>query len=186
MSKSKDAAFKNIIRSRENELYWRKREALIKLLDEHDDHLDDLAMRTFGNTRFTGYEITKRRVALELLNDALTEESFRLIRTEMRELAYLTDRRHTEEYAFDVVLGWLIEGFVLDQLKNGLPPSVDIVRAGVGSALSFQSKPGAINASPDCEITANGRTIRLDLYADHKGTWQKNRAVDLKQGKSHT
>jgi hypothetical protein len=120
-------------------------------------------------------------LVLELLEDRLSSGSWRLIRDRLRKQPYLTDRRHTEEYAFDVALGWLEEELVIEQLGMRLPKSTSIKRIGIDSQREFLSLN--IRATADLEVRSAHRVLLIDIFVDHKGTWRKNRGMDLKQGK---
>jgi len=170
-----------IFRSRSGELYHAKRESFVRLLAANDSTLHELISRAFGEDRFPGTELAKATVIAELLHDRLSFASWRLIRERLRSQPHLTDRRHTEEYAFDVALGWLTEEFVVAQLRAGLPDDVTVALDGVDRDRDFLSK--RILANPDILLTTSTQRRSLELFVDHRGSWRKNKGMDLKKGK---
>jgi len=162
-------------------LYWEKRTAFESLLGEVGQSLPNFVRKVFGESCFEGSDVKKRELVLELLEDRLSVSSWRLIRDRLRDQPYLTDRRHSEEYAFDVALGWLEEELVIEQLAKRLPTSTKIKRVGIDSQREFLSLN--IRATADLEIRSPRRVLLIDIFVDHKGTWRKNEGMDLKQGK---
>jgi len=169
-----------IIRSRTGELYAEKRSSFEKLLAAQNMTLGPFTQRILIGC-FTGTTISKAQLVLELLKDELSPISWRLIRDRLRTHPFLTDRRHTEEYAFDVALGWLEEELLIAELSMRLPKGTVIDRVGVDSEREFLSLN--IKATADIEIRFRDKSLRVDIFVDHKGTWKKNGGMDLKQGK---
>jgi len=172
-----------IIRSRTGELYAEKRSSFEKLLAAQKMTLGPFTQQIFRRDCFTGTTISKAQLVLELLKDELSPISWRLIRDRLRTRPFLTDRRHTEEYAFDVALGWLEEELLIKALEKPkrLPEGTVIDRVGVDSEREFLSR--GIKATADIEIRTPHKRLRVDIFVDHKGTWKKNGGMDLKQGK---
>ncbi len=170
-----------IIRSRAEELYALKRSSFEALLAEQRKTLDGFAKQTFGKDCFSGTTVSKAQLVLELLNDELSPISWRLIRDRLREHPFLTDRRHTEEYAFDVALGWLEEELLIAELAKRLPKGTALDRVGVDREREFLSLN--IRATADVAIRSPHRRLLVDIFVDHKSTWRRNGGMDLKQGK---
>ena len=176
-----DAVLHGIFRSAAGELYCNKRSAFESLLADADQTLKRFVAKVFRDRCFEGTEVKKRTLVLELLDDRLSPVAWRLIRDRLRGQPYLTDRRHTEEYAFDVALGWLEEEFLIEQLGQGLPAGTAIKRVGIDSQREFLSLD--IRATADLELRSACRVLLVDIFVDHKGTWRKNGGMDLKRGK---
>jgi hypothetical protein len=170
-----------IIRSRTGELYELKRTSFESLLAESGMTLNGFAKKVFGTTCFEGTSVRKSTLVPELLNDELSPISWRLIRDRLREHPFLTDRRHTEEYAFDVALGWLEEELVIAELAKRMSTGVAIERVGIDRSREFLSLN--IRATADLSIRSSRRRLLIDIFVDHKSTWRRNGGMDLKQGK---
>lgn len=170
-----------ILRSRAGEPYHAKRESFARLLAANGATLDEVISEAFGDDQFPGTDLSKATVIRELLHDRLSLPSWRFVRERLRAGAHLTDRRHTEEYAFDVALGWLTEAFVVAQLRAGLPDDVAVALDGVDRDRDFLSK--RIRANPDILLTTATHRRTLELFVDHRGSWRRNKGMDLKKGK---
>lgn len=170
-----------ILRSRAGEPYHAKRESFERVLQEGGSTLADLVAETFGESRFAGTELPKAVVVGELLHDRLSLASWRFIRERLRAQPHLTDRRHTEEYAFDVALGWLTEEFIVSQLRSRMPAGTRVTLEGVDRERDFL--PKGIRASPDVAVASADRRLSLELFVDHRGAWRRNKGMDLKKGK---
>jgi hypothetical protein len=170
-----------IIRSNAGELYALKRDSFEALLAERGETLVSFAEKVFGEACFQGTAISKAELVVQLLKDALSPSSWRLIRDRLREHPFLTDRRHTEEYAFDVALGWLEEELVIGEFQSRLPKGISIERVGIDRAREFLSLN--IRATADLAVRSAHRRLLIDIFVDHKSTWRRNGGMDLKQGK---
>ena len=174
-------AFHGLIRSREGEPYGVKRTALEALvMDSEHVPLEAFLLRIFGEDRFLDTDVRKAQLASELLNDQLSEPSWRLIRDRFRSLAYLTDRRHTEEYAFDLVMGWVQEEVVIAALLRKGRRRFSCQRVGIDASREFSPRP---RADADLLIVGPSGECRLDLFCDANGYWRKAGHMDLKKGK---
>ena len=170
-----------IIRSHACELYALKRMSFEALLGDQGETLEKFAKRVFGSSCFQGTQISKTTLILELLKDELSPSSWRLIRDRLRERPFLTDRRHTEEYAFDVALGWLEEEFVISEFGKRLSKGIVIDRVGIDRAREFLSLN--IRATADLAVRSANQRLLIDIFVDHKSTWRRNGGMDLKKGK---
>jgi hypothetical protein len=176
-----DAVLHGIFRSAVGEAYHQKRSAFESLLKDAGQTLPGFVKKVFGKQRFKDTSTRKRDLVLELLRDQLSAQSWRLIRDRLRTQPYLTDRRHTEEYAFDIALGWLEEELIIEQLEARLPKGTSIKRVGIDSMREFLSLN--IRATADLEIRSSRRVLLVDIFVDHTGSWKKNGFMDLKAGK---
>lgn len=174
-------AFHGLIRSREGEPYGIKRGALEALvMDSEHSPLGAFLLRVFGEERFLGTNVRKAQLASELLDDRLSEPSWRLIRDRFRSLAYLTDRRHTEEYAFDLVMGWVQEEVVISALLREGKERFTCRRVGIDATREFSPRP---RADADLLVASASGDCRLDLFCDANGYWRRTGHMDLKKGK---
>jgi hypothetical protein len=180
-SRAASPATHGVFRSKASELYGKKRQAFVDLLAGYDYSLRSFATHVFGESRFKESRVKKRVLVVELLADQLSVECWTLIRSRLRDKAFLTDRRHTEEYAFDVVLGWLEEEFVIEKLGEALGADYLIKREGIDQGREFTDLQ--VRATADIAVARNSQVVRIDIFVDHKGTWRKNRGIDLKAGK---
>lgn len=180
-SRAASPATHGLFRSKSSELYGQKRQAFVDLLAGYDQSLGSFVERVFGESRFKESRVKKRVLVVELLADQLSVECWTLIRSRLRDKAFLTDRRHTEEYAFDVVLGWLEEEFVIEMLGRALGADYLITREGIDRSREFTDLQ--VRATADIAVTKNSQVVRIDIFVDHTGAWRRNRGIDLKAGK---
>ncbi len=165
------------------ESYYEK----VRSLDEYIQHvrngmtLTEFVNAIFGDVTFSGTEIRKRDLVLQLTSDRISLENWLFLRSILRNLAHLTDRRHAEEYALDIALGWVSEEIFKQEIENqsGMPSCVTLV--GVDSQREYQSL--GIRAKADFKVLKNGHNIFIDLFVDYLGTWANNGGMDLKPGK---
>jgi len=137
--------------------------------------------RVFGSSVFSGTTIKKKEFIIQLSEDKISLDNWVFIRTILRNLSYLTDRRHSEEYALDIALGWISEEIFKEVIESQSGISNSVTLVGIDSQREFQSLN--IRANADFEISKNGRNVLVDLFVDYLGTWQTNGGMDLKQGK---
>lgn len=180
-SRAVSPATYGVFRSKSSELYGQKRQAFVDLLAGYGYSLGSFVERVFGQSRFKESRVKKRVLVVELLSDQLSVECFTLIRSRLRDKAYLTDRRHTEEYAFDVVLGWLEEELVIEKLERALGADYLITRDGIDRGREFTDLK--VRATADIAVRKNSQVVRIDIFVDHTGAWRRNRGIDLKAGK---
>jgi hypothetical protein len=143
--------------------------------------LEDFIDLVFGDDKFAGTKIQKAQFAKELLKDELSKPSWRLIRDKFRYQANLTDKRHTEEYAFDLVMGWIQEEVVIRALLKHGNGEIDCERVGVDATREFTK--GAPTADADFIVQIGERKFPIDLFCDSNGHWKKTGIMDLKIGK---
>ena len=173
--------FWGIMRTLPGEAYHEKLVNFEGVLSNHGHDLRSFCHGVFGDTRFHDWPIRKADFTVELLTDRLSPISWRFIRDKLRTLAYLTDRRHPEEYAFDIVLNWLAEELIIGEIEGYAGEGVSVKLVGIDSERELLSLN--IRAKADIEILRNGYPLLIDIFADHKGTWVKNGYMDLKRGK---
>jgi hypothetical protein len=173
--------FHGLFRSQKGEPYEAKAQALSRLVSgAGHGALSKFLGDLFGNEAFKGSTVQKAQLAIELLRDELSEDSWRFIRDKFRGLAYLTDRRHTEEYAFDLVMGWVQEEVIIRALEDGGRGDLTCTRIGVDASREFSLRP---RADADFIVHLNKASYKIDLFCDTKGHWKKTGVMDLKKGK---
>lgn len=130
---------------------------------------------------FEGTMVSKQALIQGLLDDELPLDHWAFLRSKLRNFAHLTDRRHPEEYALDLALGWISEEWLRHELdfQAGRPGAVVLI--GVDAAREYSSL--TIRATADFAITKNDLTTRVDLMVDFHGTWASSGYIDLKKGK---
>ena len=55
-----------------------------------------------------------------LINDTLTDENKAYLKFKLKSLFHLRDRRTSEEYALDLILGWIIEDAISEIFNDNL------------------------------------------------------------------
>ncbi|MHA1284112.1 MAG: hypothetical protein ACTSQP_16560 [Promethearchaeota archaeon] len=203
--------------------YREKKIAFENFLEEKNKiSLNTFVRNIFMNKCFKHSNIKKADFVLELLNDDLRIEYWIYLRDIFRNLGYLTDRRHTEEYVFDIALGWLAEEFIIEKIREYIKLNklderkIKFGLMGIDQEREFQNLN--IKATADIYIIKNlqeqeeiyriykletGKEavhnnketkkflkwfkkkyyIKIDLFVDYKGTWDKNGYFDIKKGK---
>ncbi len=157
------------------------------LIENFEISLDNFIKKVFEGKNFNNTSIDKAEFIAELLNDEISLENWVFLRNKFQNIGYLTDRRHAEEYAYDIVLGWLSEELILieleKQVKSNLKDSrkTSIGLMGIDADREFQKLN--IRAKADIFIEIDETLLKIDLFVDYKGTWQKNGYFDLKKGK---
>ena len=88
------------------------------LRNEKDISLEDFTRNIFGDACFDDTTIPKAEFIIQLLKDDITVNYWLYLRNKFRNSGYLSDRRNTEEYAFDIALGWLAEEFIINEINT--------------------------------------------------------------------
>lgn len=173
----------NIFRSNTGEAYGNKLDYISGLLVKNGTNLHDFIHDVFSDDVFVGTNISKSNFVLQVLHDNLSIENWRFLRMKLRQLAYLTDRRHPEEYVFDVILGWLTEILVCNEILKASNNNFYVRRVGVDQDMELLS----MNIRAVADIQTKCKTCKatklIDIFADQRGTWKKNGKMDLKKGK---
>lgn len=143
-------------------------------------HLRDFVEEKFPGT-FTGTTHRKAEIVQGLLDDELHLEHWAFLRSKLRDLAYLTDRRHPEEYALDLALGWITEEWIRQEIDSQAGRTGAVKLIGIDSSREYSEL--TIRANADFAIKNGSREVKIDLMVDFLGTWNKNGYVDLKKGK---
>ena len=92
---------------------------------------------------------------------------------------YHRDRRTPLEYALDLVLGWIMEDFLVESLiDNGMDVKL------TGTDIKRQILPASeVTAKPDIIIGVNGKTYIFDVLQDYTGFWTKTGKCHLRDDK---
>lgn len=161
--------------------YHEKVAAIGKHLSAHNLALARFVSSRFAGT-FEGTRIPKAALIQGLLNDEIELSHWAFIRAKLRNLAHLTDRRHPEEYALDIALGWIAEEWFREELDKQAGKKGAVTLIGIDSEREYCSL--GIRANADFSIKRkNGKATTVDLMVDYHGTWQRNGYIDLKKGK---
>jgi hypothetical protein len=160
------------------ETYYEKRNSFeIFLKNKKNISLDKFITQIFQDQCFKETDILKSQFISQLLKDEIQVEYWLFLRNVMRNLGYLTDRRHTEEYAFDIAMGWLSEELIIDEIKKQahqkLPKSrkFEVKLTGVDAEREFQSL--RIRATADFYLNLDSRS-KEELYNDFNKESGKN------------
>jgi len=171
-----------IMRSEIGEAYFEKHRFFQDLIEQQGQDLTSFVHEVFEDQYFSESDVKKVDFVTQILVDKLSVKSWRFLRKKLRRLAYLTDRRHPEEYVFDIILGWLTEELVINQINDCSSQNLEVQRIGIDSERELLSLN--IRAIADIQIIHEGRDpIKIDIFADHRGTWVSNGYMDLKKGK---
>jgi hypothetical protein len=101
-----------------------------------------------------------------LINDELTDEENDYLEEKLGNLSHLKDDRSNEEYALDLITGWLIE----DVFVHLLSESHEVERSSADSEREFLGSP---DADSDLAVTIDGDKTPLEVTHDNSGFWQR-------------
>jgi len=166
------------IRNLMRDSYQEKRESFENFLkNEKKTSLEDFAQKIFSDECFDDTTILKSEFIVQLLNDDITVDNWLYLRNKFMNLGYLTDRRNTEEYAFDIALGWLSEELIINEIKTQaekkLPKGHKFETGfmGIDSEREYQSL--SIRATADFYVIYDQRQNN-ELYKDYETETGKN------------
>lgn len=124
------------------------------------------------------YDKQKSILFLDLVKDSLSVDETNYLRSKLGKSGHLRDQRSCEEYALDLVLGWIMEDAILKILdKLGFPCSL----ASEDRNREFLKSP---KATPDYDIlSSNNKKFKLELVNDFTGFWKKKKKIHLRDNK---
>ncbi len=140
-------------------------------------------IRKYYGSQFLGEDksINKAELLIGFIRNIVTLTQYRYIKPiiDSPSLVFVRGQRTSEEYAIDIIIGWLLEDFILELLRyNGL--EVDL--CGVDSSRIFlSSRKGLkkVQVTADFIVKENGKGF--DIKSDLKGTWELQKRVDIKE-----
>lgn len=149
-----------------------KRQSLLLLADSLGVDLKDLYLKYPD-------EVFDRRMTQDLFKQALNLRftdinSSRL--AEICDIRFNRDVRSAEEYAVDLIFGWMVEDLIVEFLSiNGF--SVELV--GVDRDRQFLENK---NIKSDLDLLVNN-VAKFDVYFDSGGYWNKTDRLDVRESK---
>lgn len=169
--------------------YQEKRESFENFLrNEKNTSLENFTRNIFGDECFDNSTIPKAEFIVQLLNDDMTIDYWLYLRNKFMNLGYLTDRRNTEEYAFDIALGWLAEELIINEIntqaKKKIPKGYKFETGfmGIDSEREYQSL--SIRATADFYVIYDQRQ-NDEFYNDFKTETGKNAVYRNKETKNY-
>jgi len=117
-------------------------------------------------------------LCLNLINDTLTEQNKTYLKFKLKGLTHLRDRRTSEEYALDLILGWIIEDAMRDIFNDILNLKANLHSADRNR--EFLLKPAA---SSDFIINHNDQEWYVEIISDYTGFWHNYSVVHLRDDK---
>lgn len=154
----------------QNEKYAEKIKIVNEFLINNFNNMDLLKFLSSRNWK------ENNELCLRIINDSLYKEDIDYLNQKLN-LFHLKDKRTPQEYACDLILGWVIEDAVYDLLKEiGAEPKLES-----GDKLrEFLRRPAA---SPDLKIRTGNSFVKLELVEDFTGYWKKNERIELRDNK---
>lgn len=113
-----------------------------------------------------------------LINDTVTEQNKTYLKFKLKGLTHLRDRRTSEEYALDLILGWIVEDAMGDIFNNNLHLNANLHSADRNR--EFLLKPVA---SSDFIINHNDQEWYVEIISDYTGFWHNYSVVHLRDDK---
>ena len=93
------------------------------------------------------------------------------------------DKRTPFQYAMDLAASWVMEDYVINQLRDKLSKNgLEIERAGEDKDRKMLSDK-KISSNSDCTVSYGNKSRKLELVNDYKGYWMKNKKIDLRDDK---
>ena len=89
--------------------------------------------------------------------------------------AYAADKRTPMQYAKDLVMAWLFEAYVMENLKN---QGLHVYRNGGDKDLTILSQK---RVNTDSDLLAEGR--RVELISNYTSYWKRNGCFELRDSK---
>ena len=147
------------------------------------DSLIDLIVEKYSGEKFESSSIDKSIFFENLVFDQLTITEKNYLEKKLRRVTpAMRNNRNNQEYAMDLLLGWLSEDWFCDMV-NLFDHTISTELVGDDSKREFLSRS---SSSADVELTLQEnslRKIRIDVFADYLGYASKNQGLDLKPGK---
>lgn len=100
-----------------------------------------------------------------LIKDKLTENEASYLEEKLGDLGHLRDNRSCEEYALDLITGWLIEDIFVYLLTDH-----DVERQSADKEREFLASP---DADSDLAVKINDEEVPLEVTHDNSGFWQR-------------
>lgn len=113
-----------------------------------------------------------------LINDTVTDQNKTYLIFKLKGLTHLRDRRTSEEYALDLILGWIVEDAMKDIFNNILHLNANLHSADRNR--EFLLRPVA---SSDFIIIHNDQDWYVEIISDYTGFWHDYSKVHLRDDK---
>jgi hypothetical protein len=101
-----------------------------------------------------------------LIEDELSRDHRDYLEQKLGDLNHLKDKRSNEEYALDLITGWLIE----DVFVRILAEDHEVERSSADREREFLGSP---DADSDLAVEIDGEKIPLEVTHDNSGFWQR-------------
>lgn len=89
------------------------------------------------------------------------------------------DARTPMQYAMDLAASWVMEDYIIEQLKNN---GLSVSRAGEDKGRIVLAGKN-VSSNSDCLVEYNGKSRNLELMNDYKGYWNRYKKMDLRDDK---
>ena len=135
-------------------------------------------MEGYADQKFRNSNVTKLQLFRECLALNLDEDSVKLISSRCA-LGYHKDARTTLEYGLDLILGWLSEDLLIQNLKHR---GHDVRLNGADREREFLLR-GEINTNADITYTVNTVSRPFEIVISWTDYWTKEDKWDLRSSK---
>lgn len=180
----KNLLYRGTFRSRPGDSYRLKIQNIDSFISKNTSHetLTDFIEKKYSGERFNGYSLKKSWFFSNLIDDNLSSTERNFLSKRLRRVSpFLRNNRNNQEYALDLLLGWLMEDWFCDYVAEH-HPDVSAQLVGIDKIRDISI---SANSTADVELTFDeaGASIRVDIFADFLGHSSKNGSLDLKEGK---
>lgn len=140
--------------------------------------LNDYLESRFGDAQFADSDVDKGHLFTTLCSENMEEMTAREHRfLESRlgtgTLAFYSGKRSVEQYAFDLVSGWIVEDLLKERLADY---GYDVKTMGDDKEREFLEAP---SAAADWRVDG----VSAECFVDFLGTWLEQKYMDVKPGK---
>lgn len=105
-------------------------------------------------------------LVIDLINNDIDEQQATYLEEVLGSLDHLKDNRSSQEYALDLLAGWMIEDLLIELLKQ----EFEIKRDSADKRREFLQNP---EASSDLSISLKDQDVPLEITHDNSGFWQR-------------
>lgn len=89
------------------------------------------------------------------------------------------DARTPMQYAMDLAASWVMEDYIIEQLKNN---GLIVLKAGEDKERIILPDKN-VSSNSDCLVEYDGKSRHLELMNDYKGYWNRYQKMDLRDDK---
>lgn len=145
-------------------------------------NIENTIREKYGNKYYDNErKIEKSELMIGFLNNGVYLYQYRFIKPiiDSPSLTFVRGMRTSEEYAIDLIVGWLIEDLIVKLLEN---KNLTIIPFGVDKERNFlSSRKGSKRVEVTADFVVKQSNKGFDIKSDLNGTWQTQQQIDIKE-----